>query len=73
MTNRQAAGIKIGSKVKGSYYDVPFTGTVRELESDTMDWNHVRAYINLDSPIVVWGVSREGCMIDGENGQVEVA
>ena len=45
------SAITTGSKVRGSYMGVPFTGTVQNARVNTMNFNIFIANIALDAPI----------------------
>lgn len=53
---------QIGERVQGVYYGQPYTGTVEHARSHTMNRSY-KHYIVLDSPIVVFGATRDGIIV----------
>lgn len=59
---------KDGEKVKGLYYGVKYTGIVKYGRPHTMNDSYLH-FIDLDTPITVFGAEREGIVLTtgGEN------
>ena len=59
---------KDGAKVKGQYYGVKFTGVVKYGRPHTMNDSYLH-FIDLDTPIIVFGEERDGIVLTpgGEN------
>ena len=59
---------KDGEKVKGQYYGLKFTGVVNYGRPHTMNDSYLH-FIDLDTPIIVFGAERDGIVLTtgGEN------
>ena len=51
--------ITTGAKVQGSYHGVAYRGTVEQHRPHTMNANAEMFIINLDTPITVFGATRD--------------
>jgi hypothetical protein len=66
--NKKMNIYKDGEKVKGQYYGVKFTGVVNYGRPHTMNDSYLH-FIDLDTPIIVFGAERDGIVLTtgGEN------
>lgn len=48
-----------GDKVQGTYYGVPFSGTVQTERRHSINWNQHCYQIALDAPLTVLGATRD--------------
>jgi hypothetical protein len=60
---KKVIDLQIGDKVSGEYFNIPFTGVVRDKEGSSLDWNYYNVYVTPDQPFEVYGVVRDGFMI----------
>jgi hypothetical protein len=64
MTNHTSPEPTTGARATGTYFGVPFTGTIGIARRNTMNWASRITHIKLDEPTEINGSLRDGICLE---------